>query len=66
MEYDLVGQAVLLTSWQKQSTERVILHSDRGSQYSGQEHLPFLATHDIVAACRVGSRMLQIKDFLGY
>lgn len=50
MEKELVGQAVLMALWQKQSTRGVILHSDRGSQYTSHEYQLFLATHGIVSS----------------
>ena len=50
MEKELVGQAVLMALWQKQSTGGVILHSDRGSQYTSHEYQLFLATHGIVSS----------------
>lgn len=50
MEKELVGQAVLMALWQKQSTEGVILHSDRGSQYTSHEYQLLLSTHGIVSS----------------
>lgn len=50
MEKELVGQAVLMALWQKQSTEGVILHSDRGSQYTSHEYQLFLSAHGIVSS----------------
>jgi len=50
MEKELVGQAVLMALWQKQSIGGVILHSDRGSQYTSHEYQLFLATHGIVSS----------------
>lgn len=50
MEKQLVIQAVLMALWQKQSTTAVILHSDRGSQYTSHEYQHFLETHGIVSS----------------
>lgn len=50
MEKQLVVQAVLMALWQKQSAGNVILHSDRGSQYTSHEYQLFLSTHGIVSS----------------
>jgi len=47
---DLVIQAVLMAVWQRSSTEPVILHSDRGTQYTAQECQTFLKAHGIVSS----------------
>ena len=47
---DLVIQAVLMALWQRSSTEPVILHSDRGTQYTAQECQTFLQAHGIVSS----------------
>ena len=50
MEKQLVIQAVLMALWQKQNATSVILHSDRGSQYTSYEYQYFLKTHGIVSS----------------
>jgi len=50
MEKELVIQAVLMAIWQKGHQETVILHSDRGSQYTSHEYQYFLKTHGIVSS----------------
>jgi len=50
MERQLVIQAVLMALWQKQSDSAVILHSDRGSQYTSHEYQRFLEDHNIVSS----------------
>lgn len=50
MEKQLVVQAVLMALWQKKETGNVILHSDRGSQYTSHEYQLFLSTHGIVSS----------------
>lgn len=50
MEKQLVVQAVLMALWQKKETGNVILHSDRGSQYTSHEYQFFLSTHGIVSS----------------
>ncbi len=50
MEKQLVIQAVLMALWQKQNAASVILHSDRGSQYTSHEYQHFLKTHGIVSS----------------
>jgi len=50
MEKQLVIQAVLMALWQKQHHKSVILHSDRGSQYTSYEYQLFLKTHNNVSS----------------
>ncbi len=50
MEKQLVIQAVLMALWQKQHHKSVILHSDRGSQYTSHEYQLFLKAHNIVSS----------------
>lgn len=50
MEKQLVIQAVLMALWQKQKAGAVILHSDRGSQYTSYEYQQFLKSHNIVSS----------------
>lgn len=50
MEKQLVIQAVLMALWQKQDKHQVILHSDRGSQYTSHEYQQFLKDHRIVSS----------------
>ena len=37
LKRDLVMQAVLMAVWQRRNPEPVLLHSDRGTQYTSQE-----------------------------
>ena len=50
MEKQLVVQAVLMALWQKKEAGNVILHSDRGSQYTSHEYQLFLSTHGVVSS----------------
>jgi len=50
MEKQLVMQAVLMALWQKGHKGSVILHSDRGSQYTSHEYQLFLKSHGIVSS----------------
>ena len=50
MEKQLVLQAVLMALWQKQHQGTMILHSDRGSQYTSHEYQTFLADHNVVSS----------------
>lgn len=50
MEKELVIQAVLMALWQKKQSGDVILHSDRGSQYTSYDYQHFLKTHHIVSS----------------
>lgn len=42
MDKQLVIQAVLMALWQKKDRQAVILHSDRGAQYTSHEYQQFL------------------------
>jgi len=50
MEKQLVIQAVLMALWQKPRSSHVILHSDRGSQFTSHEYQRFLSDHDITCS----------------
>ena len=50
MEKQLVIQAVLMALWQKKHSDTVILHSDRGSQFTSHEYQRFLADHNVVSS----------------
>lgn len=47
---ELVIQAVLMAVWQRTTPEAVILHSDRGTQYTADEFQEFLSKHGIVSS----------------
>ena len=47
---EVVLQAVLMAVWQRTTSEAVILHSDRGTQYTAHEFQAFLKTHGIVSS----------------
>lgn len=50
MEKELVIQAVLMALWQRKQSGDVILHSDRGSQYTSHEYQHFLKSHHIISS----------------
>ena len=50
MEKDLVIQSVFMSLWQKKNKEAVILHSDRGSQYTSHEYQQFLKDHHVMSS----------------
>jgi transposase InsO family protein len=50
MQTQLVIQAVLMALWQKQSRAPIILHSDRGSQFTSHEYQCFLKDHNITSS----------------
>ena len=50
MKKQLVIQSVLMALWRKQDKQSVILHSDRGSQYTSHEYQQFLKDHHIVSS----------------
>ena len=51
----LVVQAVLLAVWQRPGRTPVILHSDRGCQFTSDEYQQFLAAHHITCMSTVGN-----------
>jgi len=46
----MVLQAVLMACWQRTDREPVILHSDRGTQFTSYEYQQFLKDHNIVSS----------------
>lgn len=46
----LVLQAVLMALWQRQARSPVILHSDRGCQFTSDEYQRFLKGHNLVSS----------------
>lgn len=46
----LVVQAVLMAVWQRPGRTPVILHSDRGCQFTSDEYQQFLAAHHITCS----------------
>lgn len=49
-EKQLVLQAVLMALWQRADRQPVILHSDRGSQFTSDEYQHFLSGHNLVCS----------------
>jgi putative transposase len=50
LDRELVLQAVLMALWQRPGNQPVILHSDRGTQYTSAEYQAFLKEHGIVSS----------------
>jgi putative transposase len=50
METQLVVRAMLMALWQKKDHAVVILHSDRGSQYTSHEYQHFLKDHNVTSS----------------
>ena len=46
----LVLNAVLMALWQRPDKQRVILHSDRGTQFTSGDYQQFLAGHNLVCS----------------
>jgi putative transposase len=46
----LVVQAVLMALWQRPTRTPVILHSDRGCQFTSEEYQQFLAAHQVTCS----------------
>jgi len=47
---ELVIKAVLMACWQRSSRDPVVLHSDRGTQFTSGEYQRFLANHNLVSS----------------
>lgn len=54
MEADLVPKVLLSAMWRNKPEDKVIVHSDHGSQYSSHEWQDFLKAHNLEASmiCR--------------
>lgn len=50
LDRDLVLQAVLMALWQRPKDSPVILHSDRGTQYTSHDYQAFLKDHGVVSS----------------
>lgn len=44
---DLVLQALLMAVWRRKPTEKVLIHSDQGSQFTSIEWASFLKQHNL-------------------
>jgi putative transposase len=49
-ERQLVLQAVLMALWQREARTPVILHSDRGCQFTSEEYQRFLRGHNLICS----------------
>jgi putative transposase len=47
MERDLVIKALLMAVWRRKPVEKVIIHSDQGSQFTSHEWQSFLKAHNL-------------------
>ena len=50
LDRDLVLQAVLMALWQRPKESPVILHSDRGTQYTSHDYQAFLNDHGVLSS----------------
>lgn len=50
MKKQLVIEAVMMALWRRQDKSSVILHSDRGSQYTSDEYQLFLKDHNVICS----------------
>ena len=50
MQTSLVLDALLMAVWRRKPNNRVIIHSDQGSQFTSQEWLSFLKAHNLEAS----------------
>lgn len=46
----LVLQAVLMALWQREDRDPVLLHSDRGCQFTSEEYQRFLRGHNLICS----------------
>ena len=46
----LVIQAVFMALWQREGRDPVVLHSDRGTQFTSEEYQRFLEGHNLVCS----------------
>lgn len=63
-----VLKSVLMACWQRSSKDPVVLHSDRGSQFTSGEYQRFLADHNLVnSISSVGhcGDNAAVEDFFG-
>lgn len=47
MHTDLVIQALLMAVWRRKPKQRVVVHSDQGSQFTSEDWQSFLKTHNL-------------------
>lgn len=47
---ELVIHALLMALWQREGSRPVVLHSDRGTQFTSAEYQKFLADHNLIAS----------------
>jgi len=50
MQMDLVLSALLMAVWRRKPKQKVIIHSDQGSQFTGHEWQKFLGEHNLEAS----------------
>jgi putative transposase len=50
MQMDLVLSALLMAVWRRKPQQKVIIHSDQGSQFTGYEWKAFLTEHNLEAS----------------
>jgi putative transposase len=50
MTTDLALQALLAAVWRRKPKQKVMIHSDQGSQFTGKEWQSFLSKHNLVAS----------------
>ncbi len=50
MQMDLVLSALLMAVWRRKPKQKVIVHSDQGSQFTGYEWQKFLTDHNLQAS----------------
>jgi putative transposase len=48
--FDLALQALLSAAWRRKPKQRVLIHSDQGSQFTGKEWQSFLSKHNLDAS----------------
>jgi putative transposase len=64
----LVVQAVLMALWQRPARTPVILHSDRGCQFTSEEYQRFLEAHQVICSMSAGrssANNTAVESFFG-
>jgi putative transposase len=66
--WDMVMQALLMAQWQREDRSPVVLHSNRGCQFTSGEYLRFLKGHNLI--CSIGcagscANNVAVEGFFG-
>ncbi len=56
---DVVLQALLMAVWRRKPKDKVLIHSDQGSQFTSMDWAPFLKHHNLVH-CPLGDNLYRL------